>query len=372
MKILITAGAVYGRLDDNKLVSNRSRGIWAMAYAEHLVEQGHEVHLLVPDTLVLPDSMAQVQCNVLRHAGFADYRRVCNIVAPKVDAAVMAAAVVNWIPADPIVGKMATKGFKPGDIQQIPFVLAPHVIDEMKKLNPNLTLIGCKMTSGANLDDLVEAAYETLLRAHCNVVVGNDLRGLKQKFLVYCDRTVQAFQVYDPAFFATLDAVLADEHYHTRGFPALNVGAPAIFDRIVDKYRAKFVQKSGRVFGAVCVPLGPQITSTCWVSPREKGQAFTSEDAVKIDDIAHRMISAVGPAKPTLNAPLLCRVAQKYGKPVLHLHEFAAGAPYVPYAPPGTVRDNDRAIPGPVFNIEGHGMIAALDWKTLEISYGNG
>lgn len=58
------------------------------------------------------------------------------------------------------------------------------------------------------------------------------------------------------------------------------------------------------------------------------------------------------------------------GRPMamLHLHEQLPGVPTVPYAPPGTVRDNEREIPGPVFNIEGHGFIACLDdnldiWK---------
>lgn len=52
-KILITAGPVYGRLDDNKLVSNRSRGIWAADFAWRLaaLDLGtrYEVILLVAD-----------------------------------------------------------------------------------------------------------------------------------------------------------------------------------------------------------------------------------------------------------------------------------------------------------------------------------
>jgi len=43
MKVLITAGQVYGRLDDNKLVGNRVRGIWACRFTEHLAKSGHEV-----------------------------------------------------------------------------------------------------------------------------------------------------------------------------------------------------------------------------------------------------------------------------------------------------------------------------------------
>jgi len=51
MNVLITAGGVYGRLDDNKLVGNRVRGIWACRFAGYLASKGHFVSLLVPDTM---------------------------------------------------------------------------------------------------------------------------------------------------------------------------------------------------------------------------------------------------------------------------------------------------------------------------------
>ena len=50
MRVLITAGQVYGRLDDNKLVGNRVRGLWATRFAEWLAERGHQVTLVLPDT----------------------------------------------------------------------------------------------------------------------------------------------------------------------------------------------------------------------------------------------------------------------------------------------------------------------------------
>ena len=39
------------------------------------------------------------------HTGYDSYREHCHQLAPKVDAAVMAAAVVNWIPETPFPGK---------------------------------------------------------------------------------------------------------------------------------------------------------------------------------------------------------------------------------------------------------------------------
>ena len=50
-RVLITAGTVYGPLDANKLVGNRVRGLWATQFAGYLSAKGHEVTLLLPDTM---------------------------------------------------------------------------------------------------------------------------------------------------------------------------------------------------------------------------------------------------------------------------------------------------------------------------------
>lgn len=383
MKILVTAGPVYGRLDDNKLVSNRSRGIWAEQFGYFLFHCGHAVTLVVPDIYrserISHPRLPPAWCEVIRHTGFDDYRRICTRLAPDMDAAVMASAVVNWIPAEPIKGKMATKGYKVGDRINIPFYLAPHVIDEMRVANPKLTLIGCKMLVNCTTDELVTAAYDLVLRAKCNVVVANDLVDLHTKKLVYQDRTVVSHHMGEPEdFYKELQAVIQDQHYCTElkfgpwPFPrpsflqaAANPEYRDIFADIVDKYRDRFNKRSegvDRVFGAVCVPWENLSGERAFqVSPREKGSMFTSGDSVAVMKVENRGVHAIGPAKATLNAPLLIRVAQKYNQPVLHLHEHLEGVPTVPYAPPGTVRDNDRPIPGPAFNIEGHGFVACLD-----------
>ena len=369
--ILVTAGPVYGALDPNKVVSNRSRGIWAVLFAEHLRYTRDRVILLIHDILpnkgVLGDLKAQ-GIEVIQHKGYHEYREKCRELAPQVDAMVAAAAVVNWIPAAPypLPSKMETHGYKEGDIIQVPFMLAPRVVQEMKVLNPKLTLIGCKLLAGVPQEALIEAAYEgVLIPSRCNVVVANDLKDLHTKYLVYPDGSVFPYGVEQDGFYEALRAVIDDEHYQTEWdrteYPVAGEGQ--LFDQIVNEHRDRFVKRSSgsdRVFGSLYVPTGD--ISLGIVSPREKGKLFSSKDAVVVEGVRGHTIRVTGPNKATLNAPLLVRVAQKYpqAKAVLHLHEQLPGVPTVPYAPPGTVRDNDREIPGPVFNIEGHGFIQCL------------
>ena len=405
-RVLVTAGCVYSKLDDNKLVGNRIRGIWATKFAGWLHARGYEVVLLTPDTM--DKKLVEDHISVFRthreperergpfihvsHGGYESYAEQCYAFAPTVDAAVMAAAVVNWIPSMPIKGKMRTEGYAEGDVINIPFILAPRVIDRMRKLNPKLTLIGCKMTSGSEKSETLKAAYQTLLKAHCNVVVANDLSRLKHKMLVYPDGNVVGMDDFD-RLYGDLEAVLRDEHYHTEPEPyetyeekpgsdldrgeADLASARLRFDALVEKYRARFVirpsapsglvyagvsDEPDRVFGSVAVRID---AVRILVSPREKGTMFSSKDAVvvtRMNEPSGRRIApivrTVGGEKATLNAPLLIRVMARFDAPeVIHLHEEHPEWPTLPYAPPGTVRDNDRTFSEPAFNIDGHGCV---------------
>ena len=416
MKTLVTAGTVYGKLDDNKLVGNRVRGIWAAKFADWLAAYhlDWEVTLLVADTqkreidhmLVDPDAAPPPNLKVVTHKGYHHYRDLVMHTMDTHDSAVMAAAVVNWIPEKPIDGKMPTAGYKPGDVINIPFVLAPRVIEDIRKVYEYRTVIGCKMTIGETREHLIDAAYKTLLAARCNAVVANDMKlGLHTKLLVHQDRTTQEFELpgnrtFDEMreqavregrpvivrstkdFYESLRDIIKDERYHTRNegqLTAAKASATATFDRFVARYRTRFSKRlpDGEfVFGALAVPYnGPgaheDLRKEALISPREKGSKFDSRSAVVVTDVhfADRRVCTYG-GKATLNAPLLIRHLMKYPEAygVLHLHEHLEGRPTVPYFPPGTARDSNRPIPGPVYNIDGHGFIACLDangeiWK---------
>lgn len=383
-RVLVTAGTVYGRLDDNKLVGNRIRGIWATKFAFWLCERGYDVTLLVPDTTdtkATPFNQHPYMWNgdgpppfkgkfeLVTHGGYFDYAEKCYAFAPTHDAAVMAAAVVNWIPKEPFKGKMPTEGFREGDRISVDFILAPRVIDRMRKLNPKLTLIGCKMTSRSTKEETFRAAYQTLLKGHCNVVIANDLSNLKDKFLVYPDASRVDLNGDFDQMYRDLEALLRDEFYstetHQDGFkdpPRAELDAALrMFDLICEKQRERFQKRPhggpAHVFGSVAVRVAE---GTYLVSPREKGVLFNSKDAVLVTkvDRSRRVIHTIRCNKATLNAPLLISVLEQFKRrAVVHLHEENPEWPTLPYGPPGSVRDNHRVIERPEFNIKGHGCV---------------
>ena len=421
-RVLITAGTVYGKLDDNKLVGNRIRGIWATKFAEYLKTHGHVPIVLVPDTFDKNriDLLRAKKIEVLTHCGYEDYAIQCLEELPKrIDAAVMAAAVVNWIPAGPypIKGKMSTEGYKENDIIEIPFRLAPRVIDRMKDacskyVGKDFTLIGCKMTSGSTYEEMHKMAYKTLLNARCNAVIANDLQGLKSKFIVGKDGSSIPYENDFLEFYAELMAIIEDEYFETWGMkynPTFDIDkdemqrAKDIFDGIVEKYRDRFVKRvdgEDKVFGSVAVRVRARTPNAVrtghdggggmdrWseyrnyylVSPREKGQAFTSEDAVLCClseatefDLQNQVLT-LGFEKATLNAPLMIKFADEVqAEAVIHLHEQDPDILTDRYAPPGTVRDTNRKLKFLLdvgiakyfgFNIEYHGLIHEIDADT--------
>lgn len=382
MKVLVTAGCVYSRLDDNKLVSNRIRGIWAIKFACWLAQRGYSVALLLPDIfdkaslekmmresppVVIHPGASLPTFDVRYHNGYDSYAEQCYELAPEVDASILAAAVVNWIPKTPFKGKMPTEGFAEGAEQLIPFVLAPRVIDRMRKLNPNLTLIGCKMTSGAEHEETFRQAYKTLLKSRCNVVVANDLQRLKEKFLVYPDGNRVPMKSFE-MLYSELELLLCDKFYRTESQREGYIDADAAaleaastrFDELCSKYRERFTKRPDgqeRVFGSLAVRID---SDRALVSPREKGVLFNSKDAVVVSEVdrQNHVVRTVRGKRATLNAPLLLKVMREYkARAVVHLHEKHADWISRPYAPPGTVRDNDRAVVDSRFNIEGHGCV---------------
>jgi hypothetical protein len=236
------------------------------------------------------------------------------------------------------------------------------------------------------------------------------MKGLRAKTVLYPDRAQFDFDIGAEEgvnFYKHLEAVICDEHFTTVGVAPKQAYEEArlsnyryvngsyeecedLFDAIVDKYRLRFVHKvpiNGRVFndwvfGSVAVRTG----TGALVSPREKSALFSKRDAIDVlyptdDDLKQRRVRVIHHGmhemqdgkwvesgrpvpKASMNALLLLRHLQAHpsATAVLHLHEQLPDRPTVPYAPPGTVRDNLREIAHlPAYNIEGHGCVIALD-----------
>src|SRR5258706_15656847 len=117
MKILITGGPVYAKLDAVKIITNTFKGGLMAQLAENLIKSGpvHITYLTskgsrLPEAGCYSNSLA-----IFYHDGFEDYKQKVPALAPHSDAVVLGAAVSNLIPMNPWKGKFPSHNYKVGD-----------------------------------------------------------------------------------------------------------------------------------------------------------------------------------------------------------------------------------------------------------------
>ena len=343
MRVLITAGPVYAHLDDNKILSNRARGEWASHFSDFLALHRHQIYM-----------MSDME--------YWQYKKRCEEKAKWAQAAVMTAAVMNYLPEKPFVGKMPTN-LETVDVR---LIRSPYVIDQMRKVNPKLKLIGCKLTSREPIESTIEKAQYLIQRSKAHAVVANDKSNLRLKLLCFPDGTVIQYDDDFDGLYEELELMITDEHFHTveANMESVQPHVKTIMERILDRYRSRFLKDfagQGQAFGSIAVRA--EATGSMVVTPRIKSSMVTPDRCptayVNLDE---RRVTVNG-IKATVNAPLLWKVLEtwKAASAVLHLHEELPNVPTLDYAPPGTVRDSLRKDLPKVFNIKGHGFVAVLN-----------
>ena len=367
-KILVSGGPVHAYLDPVKIITNKFKGGLMVQLAEDL-GLVHNITMLCTKA-TLPSGTDWIG-RVVHHDGFEDYRKKVMELAPEMDAVILGAAVANLIPLHPYKDKFPSHNYKVGDVIPIEFTIAPRVIDEVKAvMKPGAHLFGFKLLAGQSHEELIRAAYETLLNSHATAVVANDpMKGLENKFVVTKERGVHSVRMGSLHRF--IGDMIEDRYYSTSAikwtseyFP----GAWVTAKHLCEKYEPLFVEVGDMKFGTVAWRFTNQNGGFGFVTTARGKQE--SGDLIAVLDVNHKSRTVIVLTehtklmKATLNAPLLARIfeARPDVHGILHFHREEKGLMVQPYAPPGTVRDTDRDVRVP-FNIENHGSFMFLNNK---------
>lgn len=376
MKILVTGGPVHGKIDAVKIVTNIFRGGWMASLATSLSEHADIIYLCTKDSKQ-PVSHAslmggmnaypgQPDLKIVHHDGIYDYLEKVKEIAPTCDGVVLGAAVANLIPLETIKGKFPSHNYKPGDVIPINFTIAPRIIDEVKKVAPYTKLFGFKLLSGVTQDELVRAAYGVLLESKSTLVFANQTGNLENVFTITKERGVIPTPRQDLS--EIILTAIRDEYYKSVSLnddprPATD-GAYELMNRLLaGSFRDSFVHTpEGYVFGTIALPRRRGDGRIEFLTTgRGKNE---TEDLAYVAEVNHRerTVYTYGSRKATLNAPLLENLFRKFprSEAIVHFHRIAPNYPILPYAPSGTVRDSLREVPGPRFNIDGHGMYEVI------------
>lgn len=372
MKVLITGGPVYGKLDDVKLITNRFKGGLMADLADRLcVYPNIDITYLTTKDSKHP--LLGKNTTVIYHDGFESYKNKVLELAPKMNAVILGAAIANLIPCETIKGKFPSHQYKEGDIIPINFKIAPRIINMVKQVAPYTKLFGFKLLSGAKKTELIEAANEIVLSSKAVTVFANDTSDLLTKYAITKEHSIIEMNIEQMVDY--LYKCINDEYYKTIKagdyyFNDITSYADKYY-HYCKNYSSAFSICGEYMFGCVAVRINSISLSQEYnpfiISPRGKNN-ITDKKYCVINHVNHSTleIESGDKLKASLNAPLIYEIFRqnKEVSVVVHLHEYIddleKSLPKYEYAIPGTKRDSLRYI-NSSFNIEYHGYYLIFD-----------
>ncbi|HEY0710151.1 MAG TPA: bifunctional phosphopantothenoylcysteine decarboxylase/phosphopantothenate--cysteine ligase CoaBC [Polyangia bacterium] len=170
--IVITAGPTHEAVDEVRFLGNRSSGKMGFALAASAARQGAKVTLVSgPVALATP---AGVERRIEITTALELQAVVTELVAGDCDAVVMAAAVADFRPAEPVRGKLSRRDQSPTTLALTP---NPDVLAGLgaARKGPRPLLVGFAAEVGLTGTALIARAHAKLKEKRCDVVIANDV-----------------------------------------------------------------------------------------------------------------------------------------------------------------------------------------------------
>ncbi len=164
LKVLITAGPTRQPIDELRFISNRSSGKMGYALAKEGYQRGAQVTLISgPTNLPPPEGVKTITVQTAREMLAAVEQNLADT-----QVLVMAAAVADYTPANPMVGKLKKEA---GDLEL-----------KLKPTADILATIGQRPTKplligfAAESEDMVEHARQKLAAKGLDLIIANHIR----------------------------------------------------------------------------------------------------------------------------------------------------------------------------------------------------
>lgn len=182
-KVIVTAGGTIEKIDEVRVIANRSSGKMGVALAEELYLRGAKVLLLRSKNSVSPHYLMQEEI-------FETANDLLELIKKNIKAnvAIYHTAAVSDFTTEKIKGKISSKNSFSLDLKpQI------KILDQIKKLNPKIRLIAFKAEYGLSDDELVKVSLARLREASVDLIVANDISKRDTGFEVDTNEVIVIF-----------------------------------------------------------------------------------------------------------------------------------------------------------------------------------
>jgi phosphopantothenoylcysteine decarboxylase/phosphopantothenate--cysteine ligase len=173
-KILMTAGPTIEYIDPIRVITNQSSGKTGVLLASELISAGSKVTLVYGPGIEKPPKGAKV-IKVLTSKEMFDV--VKQEMKKKFDVVIMAAATADYTPENP-----SKKKIKSGPERiKISLKKIPKIIDQIKKYQKNVLLVGFKAEVNLSKKDLIRVAKQKLQDSKADMIIANDIGSSRYK-----------------------------------------------------------------------------------------------------------------------------------------------------------------------------------------------
>lgn len=173
-KILMTAGPTVEYIDPLRVITNQSSGKTGVLLASELISAGSKVTLVYGPGVEKPPKGAKV-IKVLTSKEM--YETVKKQMKKKFDVMIMAAAVADYTPENPSKKKIKSTQNK----IKISLKKVPKIIDQIKKFQKNIILVGFKAEVNLSKKDLIGVARKKLQESNADIIIANNIGSSRYK-----------------------------------------------------------------------------------------------------------------------------------------------------------------------------------------------
>lgn len=167
-KVLITAGPTIEYIDPVRVITNQSSGKTGVLLASELVSAGAKVTLVYGPGKEEPSKGVKV---IRVDTSKAMFDAVKNELKKKFDIVILAAAVSDYIPVR--IEKSKIKSTKKQVIVKLK--QTPKIIDQIKKWQKNIFLVGFKAEANVSKQGLLHHARKKLRESGADLIIANDI-----------------------------------------------------------------------------------------------------------------------------------------------------------------------------------------------------
>jgi len=175
-RILITAGPTRAYLDAFRYITNPSSGKMGIAIAQNALDRGAEVTIIYGPGIAKPPAQAKIVPILSTEEMLEAVKK--ELADKKYNAAILSAAAADYGSSDRKMEKTPS-GKDEWIIKLKPL---PKVVENVKKIDPEIYLVGFKAEYNLSDDELIKRAHDRLKGAGMDLIVANDVARDKTGF----------------------------------------------------------------------------------------------------------------------------------------------------------------------------------------------